>query len=176
MKYIGSCLLVSLLLSCSSRPLPSSRNRIVLESRDGLSREYFLLAVRPDAIVVSPYSPDAERSEMLFPGASVIPVADVDHLVYQYGPTINHMSWLLPGMFGGALGLIGFFEDLYGERARLTYTLSLGIPGFLAGFGLSFFTHTDDQEYFVDTKAHIRQLKERAIFQYDEPPELQRLR
>jgi len=168
--------LTALLSSCSSLP-SSSSNRIVIEFRDSVTKDFYLLALRDSSIVVAPYTTDYSSIDSLNALASVIPFRKIEHLYKNSSPSLGDELWaattgLLVGSF---FAILPYFEGGSGDGHPNQHTGGFPIIGLGGGIVLGLLFNNAYDERFFDSKEHLDMIKFRAYYK-NEPPELQKIK
>jgi hypothetical protein len=174
MKRIAYSFLLLFVMSCSSAP-SSSSNRIVIEFRDSVIRDFYLLAVRDSALVVAPYTTDYSSIDSLVAEAHTVTFRKVEHLYKNSSPSLGDELWAGTTGFAlaGCLSAIPYIFD-YGSGDGHPGRYNVGIPigGFAAGLILGLVLNYTYSERFLDSKEHLELIKKRAFYKNGEPPEL----
>jgi hypothetical protein len=163
MKRIAYSFLLIFLLSCGSSS-QQSNNRIRIEFRDSVKQQYYLLAVRDSALIVStiPVESDNDIDGKLIRFAQV-------RKVFRAGDSTD--SGLLTGIIIGALP--GSALYLFLPTPIMALPLAIGmIIGGVIGCAIS-----RSESEFDPRNPHDRYyLRELARFPAAEPPELQKIK
>jgi hypothetical protein len=179
MKRIAYSFLLIALLSCGSH-LASPGNRIRLQIRDSTIEDFFLLAVRNDAVVVSPFRDDDIVADVLIAHAHVISFAKTEAISYKP----ERSASILPGLGGCLIGtaagclLGGYSTKGEGDISTLLgYGTVGGTAGFAAGMLIAIALKSQpDDKVIYDIKSHTDELRDHAIYYDQEPPELQKIK
>jgi len=177
MKRIAYSFLLIFLLSCGASRDTSKRSHFVIKMRDSLQKEFLLLSVREDTLIVSPYETYG-ISGSLIGSAEAIPFRVVERIYIPHTYVGNSVFW---GGFAGCFvgGCIGSAVYTNGnEDGRNRYPnapyigIALGIP---AGMLVGYLLQSGDTHYSLTSQLDIAGLREHAFFQ-TEPPELQKIK
>ncbi|MEP7233953.1 MAG: hypothetical protein ABI778_01535 [Ignavibacteriota bacterium] len=180
MKRIAYCFLLIFLLSCGSSP-SSSNYHIKIEFRDSVSNDYYLLAVRENALVITPYTTDYDSIDSLNAKAELVPFAKIARLYKTSSASLEDELW-----FGGtALGISGCYSAFlytfsgvsgHGGTPKFDVAFPLGATG--GGLLLGLLVNNSYQELYLDTPEHLEKVKSRACYKEGdlEPPELRNIK
>src|SRR5438552_293094 len=130
MKRIAYSFLFVALMSCSSAP-SSSSNRIQVEFRDSVIKDFYLLAVRDSALVVAPYTTDYSSIDTLISDAHIVPFHKVEHLYKNSSPSLSDELWAGGTGFaiGGCYSIVPYFFAGAGDGGPGKYEVGLPIGG-----------------------------------------------
>jgi hypothetical protein len=185
MKHITFCFLLIALLSCGSSR-PSSHNRITLQFRDSIIKDYYLLSVRDSSLVVAPYQTGNVEMNQLITESQNISVNTIER-VYAKG---DHQSSALffSTLAGAGLGACaaspphlttgdggGMTEaEVKAQQQRLIF---FPIGGAIAGGLFGYFAFYRDKEISIASHDNRRSFRTfYSIYPDREPPELQKIR
>ena|SRR5947209_17459004 len=101
MKRIAYSFLLVTLLSCGTHS-PSSHNRITLQFRDSIIKDFYLLSVRDSSLVVAPYQTGEIEMHQLIAESQNIRL-DMIERIFDKGDH-DAGSILFPSLAGGLLG------------------------------------------------------------------------
>jgi hypothetical protein len=180
MKRIAYSLLLIFLLSCGNA-VPSSRSHVIIQFRDSIIHDYFLLSVRDNSLVVAPYSEEGETVSTLIKSAFVIPMEKIE-LVLHRGETTSG-DILLPA---SGLGVGGYIAGCYsggglnclgsgGAHASDYALYGMGI-GCGLGAAAGYLISSQDRQFQPSKKTDMEKLRsEYSFFKIVEPIELQNI-
>jgi hypothetical protein len=176
MKRIAYSFLLIVLMSCSTAP-SSSSNRIKVEFRDSVIKDFYLLAVRDSALVVAPYMTDYTSIDTLISYSQVIPFQKVEHLYKISNASMSDELWAGGTGFvlTGCYSLLPYFFA-GGDGSPGKYDVGLPIGGLAAGLVIGLVVNTANTERFLDSKEHLELVKNRAFYKNGEPPELRKIK
>ena len=177
MKHIAYSFLLIFLLSCSSAP-SSSSNRITIEFRDSVIKDFYLLAVRDSTLVVAPYTTDYSSIDSLVADAHTVPFEKVEHLYKNSSPSLGDELWAggTGLVIGGCYAFLYTLAGSYGDGGFAKYNVGLPIGGLAGGLILGLLFNNTYSERFLDSKEHLELVKYRAYYKNGEPPELQKIK
>lgn len=177
MKRIAYSFLLVALLSCGSSP--SSSNFVIkIEFRDSVINDYFLLAVRDSALVISPYTSKNTSIESLNAHAQVVAFSKIGRLYKTSTASLEDELWFGAAgcAAGGCYSVIPYLFAGGGDGHPGKYDFGIPIGGLAGGLVLGLLANSTYSERFLDTKEHIELVKTRAYYKDVEPPELQQLK
>jgi hypothetical protein len=177
MKRIAYSFLLIFLLSCGSAP-SSSTNHITIEFRDSVIKDFYLLAVRDSALVVTPYTTDYASIDSLNAQAQVVPFKKVGRLYKNSSASLDDELWAGTTGFvlGGCYSGFSSLAASYGDAGPGKFNFGLPIGGFAGGLVLGLLMNNAYSERFLDSKEHLELVKARAFYKEGEPPELQKIK
>jgi hypothetical protein len=184
MKRIAYSFLLIALLSCGKSQPSSSTNRIVIQFRDSVIRDFYLLSVRDESLVVAPYTEDNVSIKSLVDSAHVVPFSKIEALYKRSRPDASEVigSGFVGCLVGGVCGCFTAlpyvsFGDHSGDGKKAEQNLLFGFgSGIVTGVVLGLIENTSDKQFFLDTKDHLNDVRERAVYPHYEPYELQKIR
>jgi len=185
MKRIGYSLLFIAFMSCGGVQRPSSStNRIVIQFRDSVIKDFYLLSVRENSLVVAPYQAYDVSIDSLIASAAVVPFSKIEALFKKSRPSASDVAgWGFMGcMVGGAAGFISCAPYVSwtgdgGDDKRAIQNFYFGLSsGFLTGILIGIFHNMSDEEFYLNSKENIERVRKRAIYPNYEPYELQQKR
>ena len=181
MKRIAYSFLLVALLSCGS-DVPTPKNRITLQFRDSVIKDYYLLSVREHSLAVSSYRGAEETDSSLINAAEIIPFGKIESIYYK-GRT-NFTDIALPASvlgcagsaYGASIGGLSILGDGNGPHGW-AYTgigMACGCAvGAVGGYLLS----SQERQYNPSLSSDIKKLQsERSFYHTAEPPELQKIK
>jgi hypothetical protein len=183
MKRIFCSVIFVFFMSCGGiQPPSSSTNRIVIQFRDSIIRDYYLLSVRENALVVAPYQSSYFPIDSLIASASVIPFSKIEGLFKKSRPSGSDVAgWgflgFLVGSGSGFFTAIPYAYSHGGDSRRPIENFNFAIgTGFITGILIGIFHNMSDEEFYLNSKEHIDQVRKRAVYPNYEPYELQQKR
>jgi hypothetical protein len=178
MKRIAYFFLLIVIMSCGS-DMFSSKNHIRLQIRDSTIRDFYLLSVRQNSFIVSPYKEEAVTIDSLLAGARSIPFEKTAAITYRLERSIS----ILPGLGGCLIGTIGgcvaggYASKQEGDIGTwLAYGGAGGLFGFTAGMLIATALQNSDERILYEVENNVEELRNLAIYPNDEPPELQKIK
>ena len=181
MKRIAYSFLLILLLSCGGSHAPSSRNRITVQFKDSVIKDFYLLAVHDSTLVVSPYTGAAATAFELSESAHAVPFEKIEKIYFSGR---DYATPLFAGCAGGCIGFCstGYKLDISGDddgmttQGRKLQPYFTGV-GFLAGFLIAYFTIDTDKEFSLLKKNDLDNLRNvHSFYNEKEPSELQKIK
>jgi hypothetical protein len=173
MKRIAYSFLLIFLLSCGPRS-ELKGNRVLINFRDTIPHEYYLIAVHDSGLVVSPGFFDNAGSPF------IIPFSRISRVRHDVGGKTTGM--LLGGLIGctSAMGTaiaIGTAGGNAGSGEGVAFGAAfVSLPALALGMIIGY-NSSDDDKIFDLSKAHDRDaLREFARYPDHEPPELQKIK
>ncbi len=172
MKRIAYSLFLIALLSCGSKP-SSSTNRIVIQFRDSVIKDYYLLSLREHSVVVTPYTNDYSSVDTLVAQAQVVSFEKIEKLYRKSTPTLSDELW-----FGGAGCALGGFTSasVYVFADRRKFDFSSPLIGLSTGLLVGLLVNASYEELYLDTPEHLLVTRRRALYRDEEPIELQKIK
>ncbi len=164
MKHIAYSFLLIFVLSCgSSSHLHGNHVRILF--RDSMYKEFQLLAVRDSSLIVQSY---AENNT-----PELIKFSRIDRVYHDAN------GKFYGGIYGSAAGVVAL-----GVAGAFTFTGAYGGIGVAAaialggilGMPIGCAAAKEDSGYDPNDKSDVLSIKAFALYQYGEPPELQKIK
>ncbi|MEP7233952.1 MAG: hypothetical protein ABI778_01530 [Ignavibacteriota bacterium] len=185
MKRIGYSLVLIFLLSCGVGG-PTSDNLVTVQLKDSTLAplNYYLLSIRDEAIVVSPGIEDRTMNSLIV-HAEVIPFRKIATISFHHDA--NFWNVALPGCGGAVFGTCvgGVIASATKSTSsdpneQLSRALGYGLVGELiglaAGITLGLILNDYDKLLYPSSLNETPQIRRHAIFNYTQPPELQRIK
>jgi len=180
MKRIAYSFLLIALLSCGASRDTEKRSHFVIKMRDSVEKEFLLLSVRSDTLIVSPY----DAIGIVLPGsligsAETISFSRIERIYIPHIYNGNSVFWGgFAGCFlGGCIGSVVWMNANQGsDQGHLTAAPYIGIAlGIPAGMLVGYLMQSGDSQYSLSSELDINILRKHAFFQ-TEPPELQKIK
>jgi hypothetical protein len=179
MKRIAYSFLLIFGMSCGSH-FASSDNRIRVEMRDSTVQDFYLLSLRSDALVVSPYIDKDISADSLVAHARLVSFARTETISYQPEISVSILSGLGGCILGTVAGCLagGYAMKQEGDISTLFgYGALGGAIGFGGGMLIAIGLRSPPDDHVIyDIKNHVEELYSRAIYPGQEPPELQKIK
>jgi hypothetical protein len=182
MKRVAYFIFLIFVLSCGSSHLPAEENRITLLYRDStIEREsFYLLSVRNETLIVAPAFEDM-TIDSIISLARVVPFTKIETIIYSSDPDL-----VLPGLGGCVAGMVAgaAIGGSIPIKTHQEFDLSNIFTGGLIGGGVGLATglilaqalSNSEKQLLLDSRMHISEARQLAIFRVTEPPELQKIK
>ncbi|MDP4220847.1 MAG: hypothetical protein Q8916_05315 [Bacteroidota bacterium] len=184
MKRILSSLFLMVLLSCGQSHAPLA-NHVVVRMRDNSTKDYFLLAIHDSSLIVAPFV-KGESIDLgsLVGSAESIPFSSIRVVTHSEKASGDDefIGGFIGCFTGGTIGGCAAAQSAFGENSvpptlpvAVLYIASPFI-GIGVGVLIADLMAAGNEEYFLDTKPQIENLRHFAYYSKQEPPQLKILK
>jgi len=179
MKRIAYSFLLIAFMSCGPSLDTRMYSHVAIKFRDSLEKEFLLLSVREDRLIVSEYDSEGKILDgSLIGSAEAIPFTRVEKIYHPLGP--DGLPIFLGGLAGcvcgGVIGTAVYYDANAGGGNRYPKAPYIGIAiGLPTGILIGYLLQSGDSHYSLSSTKEVDELRQHSFF-HTEPPELQKIK